>query len=295
LCSALKSRKDRRLEPPPRRGGIAQKTGFKGGSNVVRKSAFSVYVGPKPQAAAQKKKTLKRRGDAANTATFARRRGETPPAFESPDSRLTCGILQSVTGTMADQQTGIGSRREAGDRPDQRAGRNPAARSSYPGRTRHESDGRPSPRKATRSCWSTTRRRRCSLLELGVAQGGAGRFLERPKYNGCSTTEFLRRFSRSRESHYTAGRASRSSPASTWVVEGKGGQDFYLLGSDYIGRALEQDSAQAHREKTLKVVGEEYFPARPTPSSIVVNRASGPARRDLRDHRRRLNSPSTSR
>ncbi|GGO89256.1 urea ABC transporter substrate-binding protein [Marinobacterium nitratireducens] len=58
-----------------------------------------------------------------------------------------------------------------------------------------------------------------------------------------------------------------------WVMENKGAENFYLLGSDYIWPRTSNKIARKHIEKNgLKVVGEEYYPLGHTQFNSVINK-----------------------
>jgi len=108
------------------------------------------------------------------------------------------------------------------------------------------------------------------------------------QYNGMLYYPTSTRLEQSKNVIYTV----RSDPADSrglnWCRRRRR-QDFYLLGRLHLAQNLEQDRAQAHRERAQdESAGRGVFPVGNTQFNSVINKMKLASRRDLRHHRRRL-------
>ena len=190
-----------------------------------------------------------------------------------------------------DQRNRVGRSREAGDRPDQRRPAASSAARSRSSRRTAPATGRPSP-KRPRSCWSRTSAPRCSAAGPRPPARPCCRCSN--NITACCTTRpSTKAWSSRRTSSTTARkRRSRSSPASNWVNSTKGAKtllpDRFRL---HLAAHLQQDRPPAHRAapEGLQSRRRRLLPARLHPVQLGHQQDQAvQARRDLRDHRRRL-------
>jgi urea transport system substrate-binding protein len=198
------------------------------------------------------------------------------------DTEVTVGILHSVTGTMAISETGsVQAEKLAIEQINAEGG--------VLGRKIKfiQEDGA--------SDWPTFAEKAKKLLvndKVASVMGcwtSASRKAVLPvfeQYNGMLYyPTFYEGLEASKNVIYTGQEATQQIIAGLdWVQKEKGAKTFYLLGSDYIWPRTSNKIARKHIENflKLKVVGEEYFPLGSTQDQVEQ------ARRDLRDHRRRL-------
>ena len=205
------------------------------------------------------------------------------------DTEVTVGILHSVTGTMAISETGsVQAEKLAIEQINAQGG--------VLGRKIKfiQEDGA--------SDWPTFAEKAKKLLvndKVAAVLGcwtSASRKAVLPvfeQYNGMLYyPTFYEGLEQSKNVIYTGQEATQQILAGLdWVQKEKNAKTFYLLGSDYIWPRTSNKIARKHIENflKLKVVGEEYFPLGHTQFSSVINKIKlTQARRDLRDHRRRL-------
>ena len=203
--------------------------------------------------------------------------------------RVTVGILHSVTGTMAISETGsVEAEKLAIDQINAQGG--------VLGRKIKfiQEDGA--------SDWPTFAEKakkllvndKCAvgdgLLDLGIAQGGAAgvRAIQRH----ALLPDLLRRPRAIEERHLHRPGGDAADPRRPRLgAQGEGRQD--LLPARlrlHLAAHVEQDRAQAHRERPQAQGGRRgILPARQHPVQLRHQQdQAGEARRDLRDHRRRL-------
>lgn len=189
------------------------------------------------------------------------------------DTTVTCGILHSITGTMAISETGsVQAEKLAIEQINAQGG--------ILGRKIEfiQEDGA--------SDWPTFAEKAKKLLvqdKVASVMGcwtSASRKAVLPvfeQYNGfLYYPTFYEGLEQSPNVIYTGQEATQQIIAGLdWVNKTKGAKTFYLLGSDYIWPSTSNKIARKHIENFMdgcKVVGEEYYPLGHTQFNSVINK-----------------------
>ncbi|SEN51900.1 amino acid/amide ABC transporter substrate-binding protein, HAAT family [Roseovarius tolerans] len=189
------------------------------------------------------------------------------------DTTVTCGILHSITGTMAISETGsVQAEKLAIEQINAQGG--------ILGRKIEfiQEDGA--------SDWPTFAEKAKKLLvqdKVASVMGcwtSASRKAVLPvfeQYNGfLYYPTFYEGLEQSPNVIYTGQEATQQIIAGLdWVNQTKGAKTFYLLGSDYIWPRTSNKIARKHIENFMdgcKVVGEEYYPLGHTQFNSVINK-----------------------
>jgi urea transport system substrate-binding protein len=187
------------------------------------------------------------------------------------DTKVTVGILHSITGTMAISETGsVQAEKLAiaqinaqggvlGRQIDfvQEDGASDWPTFAEKARKLLINDKVP----AVMGCWTSASRK--AVLPIFEQQNG---FLYYPTfYEGLEESPNV---------IYTGQEATQQIISGLdWVMREKGAESFYLIGSDYIWPRTSNKIARIHIEKNgKKVVGEDYFPLEHTQFNSTINR-----------------------
>jgi len=189
------------------------------------------------------------------------------------DTTVTCGILHSITGTMAISETGSVQAEKLAIEQINAQGGILGRKIEY-----IQEDGA--------SDWPTFAEKAKKLLvqdKVASVMGcwtSASRKAVLPvfeQYNGfLYYPTFYEGLEQSPNVIYTGQEATQQIIAGLdWVNKTKGAKTFYLLGSDYIWPRTSNKIARKHIENFMdgcKVVGEEYYPLGHTQFNSVINK-----------------------